>query len=329
MKPYDYLFLSTRVRSLEGRLLTGERMGRMLEASSDQEALEVLRECGYGALPPPTSQGIDELLAQQRQGVLSDLAAFAPDPAVVELFRLRYDYHNAKVLLKAQALGTDASRLLQDLGRVPRGELEDCLRTGSLASLPPILRAGVEEAREVLNTTQDPQRSDFILDRAYYQDLDQLARDSGCAFLQGYVRCLVDAANLRAVVRTRRMGKGSDFLRGVLFPGGNLDLGRIFAAVDAGTALAELYSTSFLRQAAQEADPVLGGGSLTRFEKACDDAVTAYLAQAKYIAFGDAPVVAYLAAKENEFTAVRIIMSGRMAGLDTETIRERLREAYV
>ena len=156
-----------------------------------------------------------------------------------------------------------------------------------------------------------------------------MARDSGSSFLQGYVRCLVDAANLRAVVRTRRMGKGDAFLRGVLFPGGDMDLRRILAAVDSGTPLAELYSTSFLGQAAQEADQVLEGGSLTRFEKACDDAVTGYLAQAKYIAFGDAPVVAYLAAKENEFTAVRIIMSGRMAGLDTETIRERLREAYV
>ena len=39
MKPYDYLFLSTRVRALEGSLLTGERMGRMLEAPNDQEAL--------------------------------------------------------------------------------------------------------------------------------------------------------------------------------------------------------------------------------------------------------------------------------------------------
>lgn len=329
MKPYDYLFLSTRVRSLEGSLLTGERMGRMLEAPNDQEALEVLRECGYGSLPPPTNQGIDQLLAQQRQAVLEDVAVFAPDPEVVALFRLRYDYHNAKVLLKAQALGTDASHLLLDLGRVPKGVLEEQLRGGTLAGLPAILHAAVEEAREVLNTTQDPQRSDFILDRAYYQELDQLARDSGSSFLQGYVRCLVDAANLRAVVRTRRMGKGDAFLRGVLFPGGDMDLRRILAAVDSGTALEELYSTSFLGQAAQEADQVLEGGSLTRFEKACDDAVTGYLAQAKYIAFGDAPVVAYLAAKENEFTAVRIIMSGRMAGLDTETIRERLREAYV
>ena len=68
---------------------------------------------------------------------------------------------------------------------------------------------------------------------------------------------------------------------------------------------------------------------MTRFEKACDDAVTAYLSQAKYIAFGDAPVAAYLAAKENEWTAIRVIMSGRLAGLSKETIRERLREAYV
>ena len=329
MKPYDYLFLSTRVRSLEGQLLTGQRMGRRLEAPNDQEALEVLRECGYGPLPPPTHQGLDELLARQRQAVLEDLAAFVPDPQVVELFRLRYDYHNAKVLLKAQALGTDASRLLLDLGRVPKGELEERLRSGNLAGLPALFHAAIQEAREVLNTTQDPQRSDFILDRAYYQELDRLAQESGSGFLTGYVRALVDAANLRSLVRTRRMGKGNDFLRGVLFPGGEMDIQRILTAVDTGLALEELYHSSFLNQAAQAADQVLAGGSLTPFEKACDDAVTGYLAQAKYIPFGDAPVVAYLAAKENEFTAVRIIMSGRMAGLDTETIRERLREAYV
>ena len=37
----------------------------------------------------------------------------------------------------------------------------------------------------------------------------------------------------------------------------------------------------------------------------------------------------FLAAKEIEFTAVRIIMSSRMAGIDGDTIRERLRAAYV
>ena len=40
-------------------------------------------------------------------------------------------------------------------------------------------------------------------------------------------------------------------------------------------------------------------------------------------------MAAYLAAKENEFTAVRIIMTGRLADLSADVIRERLRECYV
>ena len=40
-------------------------------------------------------------------------------------------------------------------------------------------------------------------------------------------------------------------------------------------------------------------------------------------------MVAYLAAKENEFTAIRILLTGKLAGLEPDTIRERLRDAYV
>ena len=58
-------------------------------------------------------------------------------------------------------------------------------------------------------------------------------------------------------------------------------------------------------------------------------AVTAYLAGARYVAFGEAPLIGYLAARETELTNVRVILSGRLAGLDADTIRERLRESYV
>ena len=72
-----------------------------------------------------------------------------------------------------------------------------------------------------------------------------------------------------------------------------------------------------------------GSGRLTAFERACDDALMAYMAQAKRVPFGEQPVVGYLFAKESEFTAIRIILSGRMDQLGADVIRERLREAYV
>ena len=58
-------------------------------------------------------------------------------------------------------------------------------------------------------------------------------------------------------------------------------------------------------------------------------AATAAAGQAKGVPFGVEAVIGYLVAKEIEFTAVRTIMSSRMAGIGGETIRERLREAYV
>ena len=72
-----------------------------------------------------------------------------------------------------------------------------------------------------------------------------------------------------------------------------------------------------------------GSGALTAFEKACDDAVTAYLSAARRVPFGEQTVVGYLYARELELTAIRTIFAGRAAGLDGDTIRSRLRGTYV
>ena len=136
-------------------------------------------------------------------------------------------------------------------------------------------------------------------------------------------------ANLRSLVRVIRMGKDGDFLKTVLFQGGSMDLRRLIAVAEGSATVEEIYSTSSLAQAAQLGQAAVSGGGLTAFEKACDNALMAYLTQAKRVAFGEQPLIAYLAAKDSEFTAVRIIMTGRLAGLSADVIRERLRDAYV
>ena len=73
----------------------------------------------------------------------------------------------------------------------------------------------------------------------------------------------------------------------------------------------------------------LKGGPLTAFEKLCDDAVGDYLAGAQSVPFGEAPLVSYLAARETEYTNLRILLMGRAAGIDPAVIRTRLRASYV
>lgn len=329
IKDTDYLYLSARLRAMENSLLTQARMERMLDAPTAEDAAKVLTECGYQELSRVDVDTVNDLLAKARDQVMHDLAGCAPDPRMVDVFQIKYDYHNAKVLLKSEARGEDPQRLLVDAGRIPGKTLAAAVAESDFGSLPAPLAQAIQAARELLGATKDPQQADFLLDQAYFKEMEHLAQETGSEFLQGYVRLMVDVANLRSLVRVIRMGKDGDFLKTVLFQGGSMDLRRLIAVAEGSATVEEIYSTSSLAQAAQLGQAAVSGGGLTAFEKACDNALMAYLTQAKRVAFGEQPLIAYLAAKDSEFTAVRIIMTGRLAGLSADVIRERLRDAYV
>ena len=214
-------------------------------------------------------------------------------------------------------------------GRWSAAQVKEAFQRDSLREFTGPFRRAVVQARETLNGGNDPQLADFVLDRAYFAEMAETARAVGSPFLEGYVRLLIDAANLRSAVRCARMGKGSDFLSQVLLPGGNVEAHVLTSGK--GNDLAAVFRAGPLGDAAAAGAALTapGSGELTAFERLCDDAVMGYLAQARRIPFGEQAVVGYLYAREAEFTAIRTILSGRMAGLDADTIRERLREAYV
>ena len=330
IKDTDYLAISSRIKAMENGLLTRERMEQVLDARTDEEAVKLLQESGYPDLHATDPEALDKVLSATREAILEDLADSAPDPRYIDVFKLKYDYHNIKSVLKADAMGVSPDRMLMDMGRIPAAELKEAVQSGEMENLPPLLSAAVQEAKEVLDTTRDPQLSDIVLDRWCYQDMDAVAEATGSAFLHGYVKTQIDAANLRSLVRTIRMGKNETFLAGILFEGGDVDVEAILKVSAAkGTGLKDLYHATPFRAAADCGAELLQGGALTEFEKLCDDAVGDYLAGAQFIPFGEAPLVGYLAARETEYTNLRILLIGRSTGLPADVIRARLRQSYV
>lgn len=326
----DYLALSAQVRTMEPRLLGRERQERMLEAREDAEVVRVLTECGY---PEPRSlapEALEECLAAGQEEVVNSLRRAMPEKQrhVFPVFQIKHDYHNAKALIKAQAMDVGAQRLLTSGGRYDPKTLAENFRKGELGDYSPTFAQAVTAARELLATSRDPQRVDFLLDRACYEELSREAKESGSPFVEGYVAQMVDALNLRVAVRARRNGQSEELLREALLPGGAVAEDELVRAT--AETLPRLYRDTPLQKAAELGGALLEqkGGDMTAFERACDDALGSYVAQAHRVPFGVEPVVGYLHARQEEATAIRIICSGRMAGLDREVIRERLREAY-
>ncbi len=326
IKDTDYLAISARVRAMENELLTPEKYELLITARNDDVCAKLLQSFGYTGLDLSHPDAMNAGLAAVRAAVLEDLGAGIPDAGYLDIFKIRYDYHNIKVVLKAEAMETSTDEMISDLGRVPADELKKALDSGEMDRLPGYLEKAAIEGREVLSATRDPQLSDIVLDRWYFKDLLETAESTGSDFLISYVRAQIDAANLRTLVRTLRMGKNVEFLSGVLFEGGEFapaELLRISA--NNGSGLAEFYAPTIFAAAAESGGAALNGGSLTEFEKQCDDAVRFVLGDSLLIPFGEAPVLSYLAIRETEYTNLRIVLLGREAGIPADVIRDRLR----
>ena len=195
IKDTDYLVISARVKALETGLLTAERMEQILDAKSGEDAGKLLQEWGYPQLDPRRPEAMDAALSAVREATLADLAEGTPDARYIDLFKVKYDYHNVKALLKAEAVGTAPDRMLMDMGRVSTAELAEAVRSRELDGLPETLAAAVAEAREVLDTGLADMMM-FSINPSYDYQHGEYANGSATERMALYRRCEAEGVGI-------------------------------------------------------------------------------------------------------------------------------------
>lgn len=323
---YDYLYLTSALRAKEPKKLTKDKIDRMLDAQNFDDAAKMLMECGYADMSGMAASAVEKALATHRAELFEEIRQLLPERSGLDAFCLKYDYHNAKVLIKAESANVDGRYLLSDSGMVPLDTLIEAYQAEDYEALPKILAESLEEARQVIKRTENAQLADFILDRAYFEEMKETAEKLYSPFLSDYVNLAIDGANLRAAVRTLRMGRDTDFLRNALIEGGSIDAARLLEATAQDEGFSSLYVQSPYREAALLGAEALHGGRLTEFEKSCDNVLINFFGEAKDISFGVQPVIAFIAGLENEIMVARMILSSKLSGVEPSLIRERLRD---
>lgn len=136
-KDTNYAAISARLRVLENRLLTRERMEQLIEAREDAECTKLMVDCGY---PEPAALTLPELevsLAKAQAELFADLERSTGDPDVLAVFQVKYDYHNAKALIKSQARDVDAAHLLVEGGVMTLRRWQRASETARCRRIPP------------------------------------------------------------------------------------------------------------------------------------------------------------------------------------------------
>ncbi len=321
-----YLFLTAMIRAREAGMLGSEKLERMLTASGFAEACAIAADCGYPDMNGMSIREVEDALAAHRREEIEDVAHIVPDSELVDLFRLKYDYHSAKVMIKSDGV---SKQLLSFEGRVEAAEFLKAFAKNELVMLPQTLAEAIVDAKSMLARTGNPCLADLILDRAYFAEMVELAKRLDLPFAENYVRLIIDSTNLKVLIRSRIAGKRPEIVGELLFDGGSVLKETIVEAAENDDEIARLFTAAGLAEAAEKGVEVLTGGSMTKFELALDNTINEYLSDAVRIGFGPAVVISYLAAVENEVMTLRIILTGRLMGISQEALRGRLRESYV
>ncbi len=323
IKDNRFICLSAILRAKEARMLSGAKLERMLAEPSFADACRIATESGYEDMSEMDVAGINASLAAFRAREIAEIADLSPDVAVLDLFRMKYGYHNAKAIVKSLGDLEKASGLLSDAARFTPEEILAVYQSeAGNGALPEAYAAAIREAKTALARTGNPQISDYILDKAYFAESLREAKRSGKPFIEDFIRLQIDKSNLRSALRTIDMERREELLDYALIEGGTVSVEEIRGALESREDLLRLFAPTLFGKAA-------AASGMTRFEKEADNAVRDYVLQSNFVSFGQEVLVVYLSALEIEITALRIILTGKRMGIPEAKLRERLRESYV
>ena len=317
--PTEYLYVSARIRALEGRLLSTEQWNRLVELSDQDEILAAFTD---GRAETARGEACAEAALR---AAISTVAESVPDKRLPLFLQYPYDCNNVKALEKCRRCGADPAELLIDLGSIPVKDLKAALENELLERLPPHMSTALLQAREAFEKTADPREIDFILDKAAFADMAEAAAPFPFAAELVTVKAeLIDLLMCCRLIRMRSPDLGRAMLDRAALSQGRFEKQTLLDWYDAGeqALLDGIFGTPYAKIFDKEA-------SLFQIEKRADDYLMSLVRRARSVIFGAEVPIAYLMALETEGKNLRILLAGKRAGLDSTAIKARMREHYV
>ncbi|MBU2617563.1 MAG: V-type ATP synthase subunit C [Euryarchaeota archaeon] len=326
-----YAYSVGRIRALETKLLDRGKIDRMIEAEDAEGVLQILSETEYGDMIAEieSAEEFEKMLHVELKRTYSVARSFYPDPALVDLFMFKHDFHNLKVLLKSK-LGEQqgAGELLIDLGTIA-DEVRELMKediSEIVKKLPEDYARAIERTLNKFDASKDPQIIDASMDAEMFALMCEFAPQNN--FLLELLRMYIDMANIKMLVRAKKLGKSKGLLSFALLENGSLlkdDLLRMYDK-SSDAMIDELRRSKY-------GEIIAEGGeyyeNLLGLEKLFDDMIMEHVKKAKYVTFGLEPLVGYIIAKENEAKLIRTILTGKLNKIPDGRIKEMVREVYV
>lgn len=328
----SYVYTVARLRGMENHILDSAFFSRLMDSAGIDDAVKALGETSYSQWISGTGSNFDKAIDSEIQATCQELESFVPDKELLYIFRLPYDFHNVKVLLKGlfKVRGGELEGrrydLLSKLGTIDTEELTNAVETEEYGFLPYGLTDLIPQCWQLWDATHNAQAVELLIDHQMFRAMLKVAEDLKMPDVIQWVKARIDAENLKSVVRLARMHYDSAKALPFFHEGGTIrpdDMAkllnepqetwsRILSYTDIGSVLSALSDQNDMKAA------------LSDVSKAIDDYLVKVLEGAKYSMDSPANVLLYMLTKEAEARNLRVALVCVAGGLDREFGRRLL-----
>lgn len=327
-----YLYATGRIRSLETKLLDANDLERMIDAKDARTAFKVFNDLSYAdeLSEVESAKEYKSALDHDLMQVKKILRQISPDEEILELLFSAYDFHNIKLFFKSKYLEKDLSSYESHLGNVDVANLKDFIIKDAKTSIPDKISEVVKEASKLFEKEKSGFIIDSYLDREYLKKIEEISKKIGNKFIIKLAKTWIDLANVKIFLRAKKLELPLEKIAEYFVEGGSTLKSSLVNSYDKDLKEAAVicirgFEDNQIKEAIKNYSE---GEELWRLEKAFENFEIKFIRQAKYIAYGPEVVVAYYLAKQNAIKNIRLVFTGKVNGLSSDKIKERVREIY-
>ncbi|HEP1183215.1 V-type ATPase subunit [Streptococcus pyogenes] len=326
-----FLELNTTISVKEKELLTKEQFDKLLQAPNTTTLARLLHQSVYHLTVDDLNDldRLESILMAELTKTYRWAFAETPQPDIVQLFTLRYTYHNVKVLLKAKASQADLSHLLLPIGDKPLVALEHLIRTMTSDEFPKEVVTEIQSIWAEYQDYQDIRVLEIGTDLAYFKALKQIAQRLGDPVFQQAVLIVIDLYNLITVRRAKSQNKPISFMMQLLSDEASRPSKTFITLEDDKDLMTwfENVTPDSYMTALKPYSEKLRQGTLqtTELEYLVDECLYHLFAKAKYQVDGPYVLARFLLAKSFEVKNLRLLAAALANDLPKECVIERMR----
>ena len=319
----NLIYANARAKALCKNLLGEDRLNRMVDAPTADDAIKILSEVNFGdGASVDSAIDFEKLIDAEQKKFFAFLKENGSPKNEAKFFLLKNDFHNAEVFIKGKHLKKDFEHMTVPDGTIAKSVLKDCIMGDEYGDLPEQMgKALLQCDADFISGKASGQSVNEIMTKAYYEELFKVCKKDKT--LGKIYTFKVDCINIGIALRTRNylLAKSAFLPHGEISEERLKDLSEenLESLTDKmkGTAYSSIINVALEQK--------LKGDPLSIFEKAIDQYPLELLKREKYNFEGNFQYLIYCFTRVAEMNDVRIVLVGLINGLDRLEIKRKLR----